>query len=175
MTAHSMRRMAGAGGRGFSLLEVMIVLVIILAIMGLVAVNIFSARDKATVRTVQLQLGTIKESLRAFNVEFLRYPTEEEGLEVLWNKEALDPDADTTKWRAFLEEPTLRDAWNHEWVYRPATGTEDAESGRPFELFSVGPDGEEGSEDDISAWPKREGDDGFDPGLDRPAGPPSGG
>lgn len=158
-------RKGGAGG--FTLLEVMIVLVIILAIAALVTVNLMSSRNRATENTVKIQLKSIKDGLRAFNLEFNRYPTDNEGLAVLWDKEALETDADAIKWRPFLEEDIEEDPWGSPWGYRAES--EEGAAGT-FDLWSNGPDKEEGTEDDLSANRRASGEDGG-PGGDEPPPP----
>lgn len=163
-----MRRSTTAAARGFTLLEVMIVIVIILAIVGLVTVNLMSTRGRATERTAEIQLASIRDALRQFHLEFNRYPTDEEGLEVLWNRDVLDPDAEERNWRPFLEEPIPNDPWGNEWGYRQ--DGENAPEGM-FDLWSNGPDGEEGTDDDINVWRTVDGD-GFGGGGGLPPPPP---
>lgn len=143
----SAARVTRGMSRGFTLLEVMIVIVIILAIAGLVTVNLMGSRDEATKGTVNLQLKSLKDALKQFNLTYNRYPTDDEGLAVLWDKSLLTSEEDQAKWRAFLDEPLPNDTWGTPWGYRA-----ESQSGRPFDLWSNGPDKQEGTEDDISAW-----------------------
>ncbi len=140
-----------AVSRAFTLLEVMIVIVIILAIAGLVTVNLMGSRDRATEGNVQIQLKSLRDALNQFSLEFNRYPTDDEGLAVLWDKSRLSEDADQAKWRRFVEEPIPTDAWGTEWIYLQVG--ERAPEGK-FDLLSAGPDKQEGTEDDINVWPK---------------------
>ena len=155
---------ARGAARAFSLMEVMIVIVIILLISGLVAVNLFGAKEKATTDTVRLQLTNLKSAIQQFHLAFNRYPTAEEGVAVLWNKDNLDAEADESKWWKFFEEAKATDPWGSEWGY-----SDESEEGHPFELWSYGPDKEDGSDDDISVWSDSgdEAEDGLPP-------PPSG-
>lgn len=161
-----MRSRPPLAARGFTLLEVMIVIVIILAIAGLVTVNLMGSRDEATKGTVNIQLKSLKDALKQFNLAFNRYPTEEEGLAVLWDKSSIT-DEEQTKWRAFVDEPIPNDPWGSPWGYRA-----ESESGRAFDLWSNGPDKQEGTEDDISVW-KTSGDE-VEGGLDAPPPLPPG-
>lgn len=146
-------RVAGnvSGGRvvrrGFTLIEVMIVIAIILALATLVAVTLFSQRDKATKQIAQVQMRGIKGGMELFRLDFNRYPTEEETVEVLWNKDLLDPDADTAVWKQYLEEAVPKDQWGNEWGYETLVNEENSQPG--YKLWSNGPDGEEGTDDDI--------------------------
>ena len=163
-----------AAARAFTLLEVMIVIVIILAIAGLVTVNLMGARDTATEKNVAVQLKSIRDALNQFSLEFNRFPTDDEGLAVLWDKSKLSEDADQAKWRRFVEEPIPTDAWGTEWIYLQVG--ERAPEGK-FDLLSAGPDKQEGTDDDINVWPKSalEGVDGFGSsgGSSAPPPPPS--
>ena len=149
-----------AAARGFTLLEVMIVIVIILAIAGLVTVNLMGSRDEATKGTVNIQLNSLKDALKQFNLSFNRYPTEEEGLAVLWSKTGVTEE-DQSKWRPYMDSPIPNDPWGSPWGYRA-----ESESGHAFDLWSNGPDKQEGTEDDISVW-KTSGDE-MEGGFDAP-------
>lgn len=128
----------------------MIVIVIILAIGGLVTWNLMGTKQEATRGTVQMQLGQIKNALKDFYRVFDRFPTDEEGLAVLWDKSAM-PEEDQAKWtRSFLEEPMPKDTWGSPWGYRQV-GEKGAPAGM-FDLWSYGPDRQDGTEDDINVW-----------------------
>lgn len=133
---------------GFSLLEIMIVIAIMLLLAGFVGFNLLGARDDAKTDMAKLQLDQFRNSLMEFNIRFGRFPTEEEGLSVLWSNETLDADLETSRWRRFTEQALPTDPWNHEWVYR-TVASDNEDDALPYELFSVGPDGQEGTEDDI--------------------------
>lgn len=139
----------------FTLIEVMIVIAIILAISGLVGVALFQQRDKAKDNLVRVQLRSLKAALDQFRLVYDRYPTDEEGLAVLWSDETLDPEAPEGSWTAFVEAPMARDQYGHEWVYIAEGDTREGY----YDLFSVGRDGEEDTEDDISVWEGLEGED----------------
>ena len=156
-------RRAAAAGRGFTLLEVMIVIVIILAIAGLVTWNLLGTKQEATKGTVQMQLSQIKTALNAFYITYDRFPTDEEGLAVLWEKTAMSEE-DQGKWRAFMDEPLPKDTWGSTWGYK-AQG-EKSPAGK-FDLWSWGPDRQDGTDDDISVW-KQTGDAGSSGGSSAP-------
>jgi len=134
--------------RGFTILELLIVIGILLAIGGLVAVNVLGASEKADLKLARAQLQAFEGALETFRVEMKRWPTEEEGLAVLGSKDALSEEDDKAKWGGpYLKEPKPNDAWGNAWVFRvPSTIIE----GQPFDIVSNGPDGQEGTEDDIS-------------------------
>src|SRR5688572_20949582 len=82
-------RISGTARRAFSLIEVMIVIAIILAISGLVALSLFNRRDQAEARLGEVEFNSLRQALAGFRLDYNRYPTDDEGLEVLWNKEKL--------------------------------------------------------------------------------------
>lgn len=153
----------------FTLIEVLIVIAIIVALTGLVGLALFSKQKEAKTGLAQADLNTIKTALASFRVKYDRWPTDTEGIEVLWNKERLDPDADATKWSKELQKPMPVDRWGQAWNYRPVSEHGDEDQ---FDLWSNGPDKEEGTEDDIVSWDKDEA--GLD-GSGSVAPPPSGG
>ena len=152
----------------FTLIEVMIVIVIILALSGIVGVALFSRKDEATEKLARIDLNTVKSALKMFRLDYDRWPTEDEGLEVLWSAEALDPESDETKWHKYLEEPMPTDRWGNEWGYHEVSDYGDESM---YDLWSNGPDAEEGTDDDITSW--TEGGDGFSDDLMPP--PPDSG
>jgi len=138
------------GARGFTLLEVMIVIVIILAILGLVTVNLMGAKKKADTGVTQMALGTLKNALEQFYLDFNRYPAEDgEGLAALWTKSGL-PEEEASKWRegGYTKEPMPRDQWGSEWGYRLVTA-ENGNGVAGFVIWSNGPDKQEGTADDV--------------------------
>ena len=134
--------------RGFTILELLIVIGILLAIGSLVAVNVLGASEKADLKLARAQLQAFESAIEQFRVEMKRWPTEEEGLTVLWSKEALSTDEDKAKYGGpYLKEPKPKDAWGNPWVFRAPSTIID---GANFDIVSNGPDGQEGTEDDIS-------------------------
>jgi general secretion pathway protein G len=133
--------------RGFTLLEMLIVIGIILALGGLVLVNLMSAREKSE-RDIELaQIQGFAGALDMFRLDMKRFPTEEEGLAVLWSKDAMQDETLAATWRAYLNEPKPRDTWGTEYIYNaPSQKAE----GKPYDIISLGPDKQEGTEDDIS-------------------------
>ena len=148
---------APRGRRGFSILELLIVIGILLAIGGLVLVNVMGARDRADIGNTKIQLNTFENALEQFRADLRRYPTEEEGLSVLWSNANLESDDDRTLWGGpYLRRPAPTDLWGSEWIYRQPSEIE----GLPYDLISLGPDREEGTDDDISIHDGRLGEDG---------------
>lgn len=131
--------------RGFTLLELLVVMVIIGMLAGFVAPRYFSQVGKSEIRTAQAQLESLKRALDQYRLDVGRYPTTEQGLNAL----VLRPSGDK-KWTGpYLEKAVPPDPWGNPYNYK-APG----EHGE-FDLISHGKDGKPGgaNEDaDIVSW-----------------------
>jgi general secretion pathway protein G len=145
------RKVRGSQARGFTLIEVMIVILIVLMLGGLVAWNLMGTKDEAKAGIVKIQMNTIEGALKNFRLVYDRYPTDEEGLKVLWDKTAMTDENEAKKWKPFLEKPVPKDDYGNEWGYRQKSehGNEDT-----YDLWSYGKDKQEGTDDDIVSWDK---------------------
>lgn len=137
--------------RGFTLLEMIVVLVIIGLLMGLVGPRLFSQADKAKVQTAETQVKMLKGALLTMRLDIGRLPTEEEGLELL-NTAPADEQIKPF-WRGpYLEGKIPLDPWNRPYIY-----ADKSSEFEPFTLYSYGADGRSGGEDldaDIGFLPK---------------------
>ncbi|TCZ86187.1 type II secretion system major pseudopilin GspG [Lysobacter sp. N42] len=126
--------------RGFTLLEMIVVLVIIGLIMGLVGPRLFGQADKAKTQTAETQVKMLRGALQTMRLDIGRLPTEQEGLEMLVNKPA-DPKLARSWSGPYLEEGLPTDPWGNPYRYSPSpSGTQ------PFSLYSLGADGKPGGE-----------------------------
>lgn len=148
--------------RAFTLIEVMIAIAIVIILIGIVGFNVIGQLDRAEGSSAEIQMKNIEDALEAFRVDMRRYPTEDEGIAVLWDAEMLDDPDETLaeSWAGYMRDPTPLDPWNNEWQYTDQT----EDDGRAYELWSFGPDGEEDTDDDIRSWSEDEG------GFGAPAG-----
>jgi general secretion pathway protein G len=165
------RQLSGARG-AFTLIEVLIVIAILLAIGGLVVVNLLPTKDKADVDLQIVQFDSIGRALDQFKLDMKRYPSTEEGLTVLWNKSGLENEDDAQSWRGpYMQDPITKDNWNKPLVYRfPG----EIRGEQYYDLISSGPDGQEGTEDDISNHDRHKGEDGeFESAEDESFTPPT--
>ena len=134
--------------RGFTLIELLIVIAILLAIGGLVVVNLIPRGEQAKADIQRIQLDQVDSALNQFRLDLDRWPSEEEGIEVLWNREALEDENEYERWRGpYLEDPVREDRWGNELSYR-YPGEIRGET--YYDLISFGPDGEEDTDDDIT-------------------------
>ncbi len=158
--------------RGFTLIELLIVIAILLAIGGLVVVNLIPRGEQAKADIQRVQLQLIVSALKQFRLDMDRWPSEEEGLEVLWIRERVEDDEDIQRWRGpYLEDPIVQDRWGNDLIYR-YPGEIRGETF--YDLISIGPDKEEDTEDDITNHDKYRGEDGEMP-EDVDFGSPGGG
>lgn len=149
-----------AARRGFTLVEVMIVIAIILALASLIGLAVFSRFGEAQQNITKIQMKSIEDALESFRLTFNRYPTDEEGVSVLWSSANLENPEDEEKWSTFLTDPTPADQWGSEWGYRQMSEYGDESK---YDLWSYGPDKEEGTDDDITSWSgAEEGEGSFD-------------
>lgn len=127
---------------GFTLLEMLVVLVIIGLLAGLVGTRLFSVTDAAKVRTAETQVKMLKGALETMRLDIGRFPNEQEGLALLRKSPS-----DTTLqpyWRGpYLDEEVPNDPWNTPYQY-----TSEISDGRPFSLYSFGADGKQGGKGD---------------------------
>jgi general secretion pathway protein G len=144
--------------RGLTLIEVLIVIAILLAIGGLVVVNLLPAKDQADIDLQKAQFDMVKTAMDKFKLDMKRYPSDEEGLAALNSKDAIADEADQANWRGpYVENSIVKDNWNHDIVYRfPG----ELRGEQYYDLISFGPDGEEGTADDITNHDRMKGADG---------------
>jgi general secretion pathway protein G len=127
--------------RGFTLIEIMVVVIILGILVSLIAPNIFGVLDDAEVTATKVQMRNLEVALDTFRMNHSRYPTTEEGLEILKNP----PDRS----RGYIDS-IPKDSWDNPYQYRsPGQNKVD------YDLWSFGRDGQEGGEDldaDIGNW-----------------------
>jgi len=124
---------------GFTIVEVMAVIIIIGLLAAIVVKNFVGQTDKARVTTTKASLRSLDEAVIQFKMDTGRYPTEEEGLLVLIEAPS---DVENYPEGGYLRTTELpKDAWGNEFEYIRNT-----ESGKPYDIMSYGADGKEGGE-----------------------------
>ncbi len=145
-------RIISLGGRGgFTLIELMVVIVILGVLAGLIIPRIMGRPEEARRMKARIQIESIETALKLFQLDTGDYPTTEQGLQAL--VEAPSVGALAKRWRkgGYLEKGKVpKDPWDNEFVYlSPGANNVD------FDLMSYAKDGQPGGEDenaDITSW-----------------------
>lgn len=128
---------------GFTLIELMVVLVIIGLLAGFVGPKIMSAPEKARVTKAQNDIKAIESALRTYKLDNGNYPTTEQGLRALVEKPEIDPIPANYQPGGYLDSKEVpKDPWNRDYIYRSPSEIEDEE----YDLITLGADGLEGGE-----------------------------
>jgi general secretion pathway protein G len=137
------------GEAGFTLLEMLVVLVIMGLLAGLVGPQLLSRVDTSKVSAASTQARMLKTSLETMRLDIGRFPTKEEGLALLNN--APTDDRLARRWHGpYLSEDVPLDPWGNPYVY-------EAGADASFVLYSMGADGKpggDGSNADVGFLPK---------------------
>nr|WP_295774062.1 type II secretion system major pseudopilin GspG [Rhodoferax sp.] len=137
--------------QGFTLIEMLVVLVIIGMLAGLVGPKLFGRVDSSKIKTAEVQVKMFKGALETFRLDVGRLPTQAEGLLVL-NQVPAEERA-KARWRGpYLDQDVPMDPWGNPYLYSLPGA-----SGQPFALYSLGADGKrggEGSDADIGLLPQ---------------------
>jgi len=127
---------------GFTMVELMAMLIIIGLLATLVVTKVATKIDQARITTTKANLKILHSAVNQFKMDTGRFPTEELGL-----LELIEMPNDVINWEpgGYLETTELPpDGWGNEFKYELFP-----ESGKQFVIRSFGPDGEEGTEDDL--------------------------
>lgn len=134
--------------RGFTLMEIMVVIFIIGLLVAIVAPNVMGNQDQAMQQKARADIATLEQALDLYRLENLRYPTSEQGLKALIEQPTSEPLP--RAWRAdgYVRRMPV-DPWGSAYQYRSP-----GQYGR-IDVFSLGADGLEGGEGldaDIGNW-----------------------
>lgn len=138
---------------GFSLVEILVVLVIMGLLISVVAPTVLNRADEARVQKVHADFKAIETALKIYRLDNYVYPTTEQGLEALVEASTLEPEPRNFKKGGYLGEVPL-DPWGRPYLYLSP-----GENGE-IDLYSLGADGLSGGEDqnaDIGNWKTEEG------------------
>ena len=136
--------------RGFTLIELMVVIVILGILAGLIVPRIMSRPEEARQAKARIQIESLETALKLYKLDNGSYPSTEQGLQAL--VEAPEVGNLPGKWRegGYLEKRRVpKDPWDNEYVYL-CPGTRD-----DYDIISYGADGEPGGEEkgsDITSW-----------------------
>ena len=132
-------------GRGFTLLELLVVMVIIGLLAGYVGPKVFAQIGKSEVKVARAQIDALAKALDQYRVDTGRYPSSQQGLQALLQRPADEP-----RWAGpYLQKALPADPWRNAYVYRMPGEHGD------FDLLSLGRDGRpggEGEDADLTSW-----------------------
>ena len=130
---------------GFTLLELLVVVVIIGLLAGLVAPRYFEQLGKSNTKIAKAQIDSLEKALDQYRLDVGTYPTSEQGLQALFARPA-----NVEKWQGpYLKKPVPPDPWGRPYFYKFPGEHSD------FDLYSYGSDGQPGGTGesaDINSW-----------------------
>jgi len=152
---------------GLTLLELMIVLIILVGLIAIVGPRLLGSQKKADVRTAQVQIGNLASALKMYAVDMKSFPLTEEGLELLVKPP--EDEALAKQWDGpYIEGGKLpKDPWGSDFQYEyitDSTSSDSSSSGSKSQssdvprIFSLGPDRQPGTSDDISNQAQTDGE-----------------
>ncbi len=152
---------------GLTLLELMIVLIILVGLIAIVGPRLLGSQKKADVRTAQVQIGNLASALKMYAVDMKSFPLTEEGLELLVKPP--EDEALGKQWDGpYIEGGKLpKDPWGSDFQYEyitDSTSSDSRSSGSKSQsadvprIFSLGPDRQPGTSDDISNQAQADGE-----------------
>ena len=131
---------------GFTLIELMVVLVIIGVLAALIVPNVLDRADDARVTAARTDVNNLMQALKLYKLDNQRYPTTEQGLQALLTRPSIAPVP--PNWKPYLEK-LPEDPWHHPYQYlNPGVKGE-------IDVMSFGADGQPGGEGknaDIGSW-----------------------
>jgi general secretion pathway protein G len=131
--------------KGFTLIEVMVVLLIIGIMAGMIAPQILGSQEEAQVKTAAIDIQSLENALTQYKLSNNVFPSSEQGLDALVNEPSIDPIPRNYRQNGYITR-LPNDPWGN-----PYQLLSPGELG-VIDIFSTGPDGEPGTEDDIGNW-----------------------
>ncbi|HEX9024097.1 MAG TPA: type II secretion system major pseudopilin GspG [Geobacteraceae bacterium] len=136
--------------RGFTLIEIMVVIVILALLAALVGPKILGRTDDAKIQTTKTQIRSLESALKLYKLDNGVYPTTEQGLNALVAKPTVGVIPKNYKEGGYLESKQVpKDGWGNDYIY-----VSPGENG-DYDLYSYGADGVKGGEGknaDINSW-----------------------
>ena len=139
-------RFQGLRGKGFTLLELLVVLVVMGLLAAILTPQVMSMLSGAKSSAVGLQVETLGTALNYYQLDIGSYPSQEQGLDALWQRPK-----EANNWRGpyIRKKQHLLDPWGRKFLYRMP-----GQHGR-FDIYSLGADGKEGGsgdDADVGSW-----------------------
>lgn len=140
-------RTAALAKSGFTLVELLLVLVILASLAVIVVPKLTGRSEQARVTAARADIANLETALDAFEIDNGRYPTTEEGIAAL-----VEAPPDLDDWKGpYIKRGVPNDPWGNPYVYT-CPGRYNTSG---YDLYSMGPDGQEGGDDDIDNWSPR--------------------
>ena len=134
---------------GFTLVEIMVVVIIIGLLAGIVVPNVMDNLDEANVQKARADFSSLQTALKLYRIDNFNYPTTEQGLEALVTKSSIAPVPRNFKASGYIDNLN-KDPWGNDYQYMSP-----ADDGKEYDIYSLGADGVSGGEGqnaDISVW-----------------------
>ena len=133
--------------KGFTLIELLLVMVILTVLAAVVVPKFTKRSEQARTTAARTDISNIEVALDAFEIDTGRYPTTSEGIEWL-----VEEPSSLSNWRGpYITRGVPQDPWGNEYDYRQPGRY----NTKGFDLYSYGPDGSDGGDDDIDNWSER--------------------
>lgn len=136
---------------GFTLIEIMIVLVILGIMASMLVPKIMDRPSQARVTKTKTDIQSIESALKLYKLDNGFYPSQEQGLKALLQEPETEPKPKNYRGGGYLEgDEVPTDAWDNPYIYRKP-----GDNNRPYEIISRGADGKEGGDGanaDIKSW-----------------------
>ena len=150
-----MMRRSVARRAGLTLIELLLVIGILLVLGTVSVVSYTRIKEGTDKKATKIMVDSTVEAVTLFQIEIGRYPSEDEGLQALIN--VPDDEIEAKKWRdgggPWLKDGKIPvDPWGNELKYEFVEEEGTTPTGPPFHIWSLGPDKEDGTEDDIRNW-----------------------
>ena len=129
--------------KGFTLIELIVVLVILGLLAAVVAPRVYDKLAKGKEQIARIQIKELEGALQLFSFDMGRYPTSSEGMDALVRNPG---NLDSWKGPYLAKSELPKDPWGRPYVYRCPGMHSD------YDIFAYGPDGVEGGDDDICSW-----------------------
>jgi len=154
------------GQRGFTLVEIMVVIIVLTILAAAIIPNLTGRTDDARVARARVDVASLEAAIDLFKMDLGRFPTSEEGLMVLRDLPQSD---DATRWKGpYVKKAIPPDPWGNPYQFiSPGVASPDT-----YDLFSYGADGTEGGEGygrDITSWENYDSPEAGTGGVGAPA------
>ena len=131
----------------FTLIELLLVLVILSTLAAIVVPKFTKHSEQARITAARTEISYLESALDQFQIQTGRYPKSDEGLSAL-----VEEPSDVTNWQGpYIKRGVPSDPWGKAYIYQQPGNHNTTD----YDLYSYGPNGQEGGDDDIDNWSPR--------------------